>query len=157
MPLNATMGLRQRIERIGLFTITSAGFLLCMTVCGCFASLGADKNETLGLANAMHDRMTRGDLAGIYTDADQRYRNAISREKSDALFSAIARKLGSPQSCNQQGSNFQVATWGTTLRTVCQTTFSKNATGKETFVWIKTDNQFRLLSYTINSDELIDH
>jgi hypothetical protein len=155
MPLNAAIGLRQRIERVGLFTVIVVGFLVCMTISGCYANLSANQKGALDLANAMHDRMRQGDLAGIYANADQRYRSAMSREKSDALFSAIARKLGSPQNCNQQSSNLQVATWGTTLRTICQTTFTKNATGSETFVWIKTDNQFRLLSYTINSDQLI--
>ncbi len=104
----------------------------------------------------MHQKMTNGDLAGIYDGADQRYKDAVSRAKSDALFSAIALKLGSPQDCKQQGFNINATTSGTTLRLVCETKFSKDATGTETFVWIKSGDQFRLLSYNIDSDALIE-
>ncbi len=104
----------------------------------------------------MHQKMTNGDLAGIYDGADQRYKDAVSREKSDALFSAVARKLGAPENCKQQGFNINTTTSGTTIRLVCQTTFSKNATGVETIVWIKSGDQFRLVGYHIESDELIE-
>jgi hypothetical protein len=112
--------------------------------------------QALSLATAFHTEMSNGDLAGIYNNADSRYRDAVTRTKSDALFASIARKLGSPEDCTQGNTSWEVATWGTTIRSVCQTNFSKQAKAVETFVWIKSGNQFRLLSYTINSDALVE-
>ena len=130
--------------------------LLVHTLSGCFGSLKAYQQQALTLATAMHQKMTSGDVNGIYDGADQRYRDVVTHQKSDALFSSIARKLGAPLDCKQGNTNFQVTTSGTTIVSVCKTTFSKDATGVETFTWIKSGDQFRLLGYHINSEELIE-
>jgi len=72
------------------------------------------------------------------------------------LFAAIATKLGSPLDCKQGSTFVQAATWGTTIKSVCNTTFSKNATAVETFMWIKSGGQYYLAGYHINSDALIE-
>ena len=126
-----------------------------LIVSGCMGNAEAAK-QALQLETAMHGQMARGDLAGIYDGADQRYRSAINRDKSDALYSSIVRKLGSPLDCKPGGTTVMTATWGTTIKSVCTTTFSKNATGVETFVWIKEGDQFYLAGYNINSDALIE-
>ncbi|MEI9968851.1 MAG: hypothetical protein WDM87_09575 [Terracidiphilus sp.] len=82
--------------------------------------------------------MTNNDLAGIYDGASQRYKDAVTRERSDDLFSAISRKLGTPGDCKQQGFNMNATTSGTILKLTCETKFSKDATGTETFAWIKS-------------------
>lgn len=128
-------------------------------LCGCSGCLGVIANsgqQAQTLAATMHQRMADGDLAGIWDSADQRYKSAVSREKSDALFSAVRNKLGVPQDCKQQGLNVTAAIWGTTIRLVCETMFSKGATGVETFVWVKSDDEFKLMYYHIDSDALIE-
>jgi len=95
-------------------------------------------------------------LAGIYNDADEGFKNGASREKSDALFSGVANKLGAPEDCKRRGLYFMAATSGPTIRLVCETTFTKGATGIETFVWRKSGDEFRLLSYHIDSEQLIE-
>jgi hypothetical protein len=102
----------------------------------------AAAKQALHLETAMHGQMARGDFDGIYTGADQRYRDAMSRDKSDALYASIVRKLGSPLDCKPGGTMVMAATWGTTIKSVCTTTFSKSATGEETFVWMKEGDQF---------------
>jgi hypothetical protein len=134
-----------------------AGLLLAsIGLAGCFGAIADSQKQALQLETAFHQQMARGDLAGIYNGADDRCRAAVSREKSDALFSSIARKLGFPLDCKQGGTFVQVATWGTTIRSECTTNFSKDASGKETFVWVKSGEQFRMLNYNINSDALIE-
>lgn len=113
-------------------------------------------DEALKLETAMHQQMAKGDVAGIYNDADQKYRDVMTREKSDALFTSIVRKLGAPQDCKQGGTFVHVGTIGTTIRSECQTTFSKNATATETFVWMKSQDRYRLMGYKISSNELIE-
>jgi hypothetical protein len=128
-------------------------------VSGCFGCLNAateSKQQALTLANELHAKMAQGDWGGIYDGADQRYRDAVTREKSDALFSSITRKLGPPQSSKQTGWNFQVTTQGTIIRAQFETTFSKDATATESFAWVKSGDQYKLLGYHINSEELIE-
>ena len=122
---------------------------------GCFGTITGGSSEALKLETAMHQQMARGDVAGIYNDADQRYRNAVSREKSDALYISIVRKLGVPLDCKQGGSMMQVGTMGTTIRSECETRFSKDAIAKETFVWVKAKDRYRLIGYNIVSNDLI--
>jgi hypothetical protein len=124
-------------------------------VSGCMSHAAAEK-QALQLETAMHGQMTRGDFDGIYTGSDQRYQNAVSRDKSDALYASIARKLGSPLDCKPGGTFVMTATWGTSIKSVCTTTFSKNATGVETFVWMKEGDRFQLAGYNINSSELVE-
>ena len=129
--------------------------LLTLSLSSCKGILEATK-QSYQLETAMHEQMAHGDFAGIYNGADIRYQNAISRDKSDMLFAAIATKLGSPLDCKQGSTFVQAATWGTTIKSVCNTTFSKNATAVETFMWIKSGGQYYLAGYHINSDALIE-
>jgi hypothetical protein len=149
----------------GATQVGQAALALALGLClasiglsGCSGCLGIANSghQAQTLAAGMHRKMADSDQAGIYDGADQRYKSAVSREKSDALFSAVASKLGAPQDCKQKSFNVMAATWGTTIRLVCETTFSKGATGMETFVWVKSGDQFKLLSYHIDSEELIE-
>jgi hypothetical protein len=151
---SARRGLRTALLAIfGLVAVTT-GFSGCFgAISGCN---GNSEQQALTLANQLHAKMAQGDLAGIYDDAAQRYRDAVTREKSDALFSSVARKLGSPQNCKQGITKYEVTTNGTMIESQCETTFSKDATGVETFTWLKSGNEFRLLGYHINSDALIE-
>lgn len=122
---------------------------------GCFGMLKEAQDNSLNLATALHKQMAAGDLAGIYNNADENYRMSMTRERSDALFSMVARKLGTPLDCEPGGINVDVSKLGTTLRSHCQTHFSKNATGDESFVWLKSGDQYRLVSYHVSSRDLI--
>ncbi len=130
--------------------------LLAPGFSGCYLRGSGFQKEALQLATALHQKMAAGDLAGIYNGADQGYRDAVTREKSDALFSSIARKLGAPLDCTLGNTNFNISTSRTVIVSSCSTHFSKNATGEETFTWTKKGDQFRLLGYRINSDDLIE-
>jgi hypothetical protein len=138
------------------YSAVAAASLLAFALSGCFGSLKKASKDALQLETAMHQQMANGDFAGIYSSADQRYRDAIERDKSDALFASIQRKLGSPQGCEQGNTFLNVTTNGTTIRSVCKTNFSKNASAVETFTWIGSDGSYKLLGYNINSNELIE-
>jgi len=135
--------------------LSSALFVCALALTGCFGMLKEALDNSLKLATALHKQMAEGDLAGIYNNADENYRRSMTRERSDALFSAIAGKLGTPLDCKAGGINVDVNTLGTTLRSHCETHFSKNATGDESFVWLKSGDQYRLVSYHISSHDLI--
>ena len=140
----------------GLFLL-STGISGCFgMISGCVSSMANGEQQAQSLAATMHQKMASNNLAGIYDGASQRYKDAVTREKSDDLFSAINRKLGAPGECKQQGFNMNSTTSGTILKLTCETKFSKDATGTETFAWIKSEDQYQLLGYHIESEELIE-
>lgn len=141
------------MRRLLLFPVLLA---VAAAASGCFGSLKAAQDEALKLETAMHQQMANGDVAGIYNNADQAYRDAVTREKSDALFHAIAQKLGTPLTCGENGVFLNMNTSGTYIRSSCKTPFSKDASAVETFVWKKSGDQYKLVNYNINSNELIE-
>lgn len=126
-----------------------------ITLNGCFGLLKTAQQDGVDAATALHKQMADGDLAGIYNNADENYRSSMTRQQSDMLFSMIARKLGTPLDCKPGGVNVNVNSLGTTLHSECETHFSKNATGEEIFIWLKASDRYRLVSYHINSRDLI--
>jgi hypothetical protein len=114
------------------------------------------QKQALELETSFHQQMASGSVAGIYQNSDPDFQKATSREQSDALFGAVARKLGAPLDCTQGVTTIAVTTSGTIIRSQCTTRFSKNATGTESFVWRKNGDKFRLLGYNVNSPELIE-
>ena len=70
--------------------------LIVAAMSGCFGRFTGGSAEALKLETAMHQQMARGDVAGIYNEADQRYRDAVTRDKSDALYTSINRQAGGP-------------------------------------------------------------
>ena len=137
-------------------SISLCTLALPLLLTGCFGTIIEGQKEAPKLEAAMHEQMAKGDLAGIYDNADPGYKSAMTREKSDALFSAISRKLGAPTSCKAGGTNVVATPSGTTITATCETIFSKNATGVETFNWRKSGDKYRLFGYHINSNELIE-
>lgn len=137
------------------FKLTSA-LTLCLSVLlsGCQDLTQAPKDAEQ-LNTELHAAMTRGDLKNIYADADAELKALATEEKIVGLLAAIHKKLGDPVSSKQAGCNLNATTSGTYLRTECDTTFSKSATGKEAIVWRKAGGKYRLAGYHINSDELI--
>jgi Protein of unknown function (DUF4019) len=140
-------------KRCTFLTITAALALALLAGCNDIKQAPKDAER---LDTDLHSAMTRGDIKGIYANADDGLKSAISEEKFDALFAAIAKKLGTPISCTPGGWNLNTDTSGTFLKTECQTKFSKNASGTETITWRKSGETYRLFDYHINSDELLE-
>jgi len=113
------------------------------------------KKDGARLVTDMHSAMSRGDWKGIYDGADPDLRAGTPEDKFGALFIAIAKKLGNPVSFNETGWHLDRASDGTFLKSTCETKFSNNASGTETFEWRRVDGKYLLFSYHINSDELI--
>jgi len=121
--------------------------------CGKFTATGEEGQR---LDEGLHAAMARGDWSGIYSSADDGYREGVTPEKSQALFSNIVRKLGAPVGTRQVGWQAMSGTSGTFLRSQCSTKFANNATATERIVWKKgADGVYRLFSYYISSDDLI--
>lgn len=139
-----------------IFTLLAFLVVTALAVNWWHSELADFQREAFTLSHAMHVQMATGDLAGIYNGADEQFRNSITREGSDALFKGIARKVGAPLDCLQGETKFFFGTEGLKLTSLCETHFSKNATGVETFTWHKTGDGYSLLNYNISSKELME-
>lgn len=125
-----------------------------MVLAGCTQIVNA-RGDGEKLVAGIHNAMGRGDWKGIYDGADPQLRAGTPEDKFGALFMAISKKLGTPVSFTATKWNLDRASDGTFLRSVCETKFSNNASGTETFEWRKVDGKYLLFSYHITSDELI--
>ncbi|HEY4354823.1 MAG TPA: hypothetical protein VGN16_03675 [Acidobacteriaceae bacterium] len=140
-----------------MLSVRKAAVLLCLV----FVCVGCEKFKATGqegqhLDEGLHASMAHGDWNGIYANADGGYRDGVTPEKSQALFSNIVRKLGAPVSTQQVGWRAMAGTSGTFLRSECSTKFANNAIADETIVWKKgSDGAYRLYNYNISSEDLI--
>jgi hypothetical protein len=133
-----------------------APFALCavLALAGCKQITEAKKDGEKLVAD-VHSAMGRGDWKSIYDGADPELRAGTPEDKFGALFVAISKKLGNPVSFSETGWNLNRTSDGTFLKSTCQTKFSNNASGTETFEWRRVDEKYLLYSYHINSDELV--
>lgn len=125
-----------------------------LLLAGCLHLDDASK-EGEALDARVHEAMIRGDWKSVYASADPDMKSDTSEDKFGALFVAVSKKLGQPVSSKQTGWTVSKTTSGAFLRSTCETKFSSNASGTETFTWRMADGKYRLYSYNIRSDELI--
>ena len=132
--------------------------MLAFASVGCTSMLQSVKQapkDAERLDADMHSAMARGDWKNIYSGADDGFRSETDEVKFDAFMNAVGKKLGVPTTSKQTSWRLNTTTSGVYLYSVCDTVFSKNAKGTETFVWRKSGDQFKLLGYHLNSDELV--
>jgi hypothetical protein len=129
-------------------------FVTTVALSGCTQLREAPKDAEK-LDADFHATMSRGDWKGIYQSADDGFRSSTSEDKFRAFVQAISRKLGNPVNSKQTSWRINATTSGTYLYSQCETTFSNNASGTESFVWRNADGKYRLYGYHINSQELI--
>jgi hypothetical protein len=113
----------------------------------------ADRDQALQLATNLHHRMLEGDIDGIYNDADPGLKAKVDLSHHRALFSNIARKLGSPMDCQQGVTAVKYGLFTKKIRSECRTRFSNNSTRVETLIWASSGDQYRLYYYFIRSDD----
>jgi hypothetical protein len=107
------------------------------------------------LAENLHASMAKQDWNGIYANADDDFKKAITAEKSAEMFAGIVRKLGVPVSCKQGGTSVTANTSGNTIESECETIFALDATGTETLTWHKSGGVYRLAGYNLTSQALV--
>ncbi len=107
------------------------------------------------LVGQLHTRMNQKDWDGIYGDADAVYQAEMSSSESQALFSAISRKLGQVTHTSQQTTNITVNNSGSYLTAEFETQFAEDEHATETIVWRSLGGAYHLHSYNIKSLPLL--
>ena len=99
--------------------------------------------------------MNKRDFDGIYQDASSSYQAETSQSDSDALFSAVARKLGDVRQSSQQTMFSNVNSSGSYIRATFLTQFAGDDHATETIEWHSWGGGYHLQSYKIDSLPLI--
>jgi Protein of unknown function (DUF4019) len=134
--------------------------LLCIWACLCASLLAVACGAQRDLAASdtavthFHQLLDGQDYASIYTQADQKFRDATKRDDFVALMTAVHRKLGQVGSAARTGFFVNYNTSGSQIRVSYATKFSEGD-AEEQFVWSKSGDKLVLLGYHINSIALI--
>ena len=113
-------------------------------------------HEAYLLVQSLHTAMAKHDWSSIYSNADERYRQVLTADESANMFARVIQKLGDPVSCKQGKTSIQKSSAGNTIQSECETTFTHNATGHETFFWRESGGTYRLSGYNVSSTALVD-
>jgi hypothetical protein len=119
-----------------------------------YKSFHSHWREAYPYIDSLHAKMTQGDDAGIYAQADPAWQQEIGQEKSNHIFDYVRNQLGAPRSTACTNQNISTnATSGTTLVLTFTTVFDKG-TGIETLTLHQSNGVYRMIGYNIHSDEL---
>jgi hypothetical protein len=134
--------------------------LLCIWACLCASLLAVACSAQKDLAAAdtavtrFHQQLDSQDYAAIYTQADQKFRDATKQNDFAALMTAIHKKLGQVGSAERKRFFVNYNTAGSQIRVNYATKFGEGD-AEEQFVWSKRGDNLALLGYHINSNTLI--
>jgi len=133
----------------------SCAVLVAVMLGGCWGC-GTQKDVS-GARTAVtqfHADLNNENYDAIYSQADQRFRDASKQPDFEALMKAIHKKLGPVQDAKPLGFFVNYNTSGTQIRLTYKTKFAEGD-AEEEFVWSKSGTNYELLGYHINSNALI--
>lgn len=102
-----------------------------------------------------HLQLDSGQYHAIYGATDERFRRVSSEKDFSSLLDAVHRKLGRVQ--NSELKNFQIGWYagqGQTVTLIYHTQFAEGR-ADERFLWHISEGKSLLVSYNINSNDLI--
>ena len=104
------------------------------------------------LIAGLHQKMAKGDDAGIFAESDPMYQT-VGRDMSDRLFDKVRDQLGAPQSTELLNQDISTdSTQGRILTLIFSTTFDKGM-GWETLRLHKTKGVYRMIGYSVLSNQ----
>ena len=101
-----------------------------------------------------HSKFNAGEFTAIYETAHPDLKSVSSMEDFLGLLEAINRKLGPVAESNNTGWRVNSHNLKTYVSLVQETTF-ESGKGTESFVYRIQDDEAKLISYNINSNDLI--
>ncbi len=134
-------------------TITLFLLAMAMLIAGCSDTVHGREIAEPEVA-IFHDRLDAGKFDLIYENASPEFKNAVSKQKIQALFGAIERKLGKLKSSKQSNWNLRSFNGVTTVVLTYDTEF-KEGNATETFTYRVSDGTAQLLGYNIASLDML--
>lgn len=135
--------------RVQLLLIVAA----CLIFSACSGGEAREDVETKAVPR-FHAHYDRGDFDAIYNEATDEFRNATPKADYDKFMQAVRRKLGPVKTATRDGWNVQVGTGGTRVVVTYNTQFELGS-GVETFTFLRTKGDLKLVGYFVNSNALV--
>lgn len=139
---------RQKKKLSLLFALLMA----CLLLDSCSS---ANKQLAEDGVTQFHLQLDSGQYHAIYGATDERFRRVSSEKDFSSLLDAVHRKLGRVQ--NSELKNFQIGWYagqGQTVTLIYHTQFAEGR-ADERFLWHISEGKSLLVSYNINSNDLI--
>jgi len=124
----------------------------CLVLAGFAAacSAPADIGAASGAGKKFHEQYNLGKYAEMYAEADVKFRAGLTLEDWTRLLTRVHDKLGNETDATRVGFNVNYNVGGSTV-TVRYSTEFQLGEGTEEFVWLKSGDGVRLLSYNVRS------
>lgn len=125
----------------------------CVVLSACSGGEAREDVETKAVPR-FHAQYDRGDFDAIYNGATDEFRNAMPKAEYDKFMRAVRQKLGRVKTSARDAWNVQVGTGGTRVLVTYNTQFERG-NGVETFTFLSTKGDLKLVGYHVNSNALI--
>ena len=126
--------------------------LIALLAAGCGMSSAKPKAESA--MAAFHTQLNAGDLDAIWNAADDAFRSSVKRDQYDKIFGAVHRKLGNVVKTATVNWSVNSRNLRTSVVLVQDTQF-EHGSGSETFTYVVSGDEVRLVAYNIQSSDLI--
>lgn len=133
-------------------TLAATLLLLVTLLQGC--GMAGAKERSLAAVMVFHKQLNAGDFNSIWNSADDAFKANSSRQQYDQFMSAVHRKLGKVIRTSTVNWSVRSHNLKTMVMLVQQTQFERGS-GSEQFTFIAKDDGVKLLSYNVNSMDLI--
>ena len=131
-----------------------AAVALSLTVAAC--NPVAALNDGEAQITQFHDAFSRDDSDAIWALAGDDFRAATTREDLNDLLAFVDERLGAVRSSERTSFNVNTNN-GVTVTTIEMDTQFVQGEGQETFEFVGTGEEMRLLSWNVNSNRLVQN
>jgi len=137
---------------MGLVKRLNSGVLLGVVMLwGCSAPV--DIGAASGAGKKFHDEFNQQNYHKMYQEADPKFRSAVQSDAWSKLMTRVHDKLGNVTDATRTGFNVNYNVGGSTVTITYATKFQLGE-GQEEFVWLKSNDELRLLHYNVRSSAL---
>jgi hypothetical protein len=113
-------------------------------------------HEATALVTELHTQMQHHEIDALYAETSSAWKQEVSLEKTQTLFSGIDHKLGAPLSTRQLGIRTEANTSGSLISASYSTRFEQDAEAQESITWKYDDGKFRLIRYHVSSPRFLN-
>ncbi|MDM7956113.1 DUF4019 domain-containing protein [Blastomonas sp.] len=127
--------------------------VLCLLLAAC-GGMNDDATAARVSVSDFRSYVSSGDHEAIYAMADPLYKNSVTPQQHERLFSVLKKRLGPFDTATETGWKVNYTTDGHFVVLAYNAKFH-NGEGAEMFTWKVTDGKPALAGYNINSPALL--
>jgi hypothetical protein len=119
-------------------------------------SINSYRPKAAAFANSFHQELNQEHFDQIYEKADQRFRDAVTKEDFAKLLEHIHSKLGDAHETSVTNVAINATTNGKFVIATMNTKFEHDPATTETFTFLASGETLSLVGYRVNSNLLVE-